>query len=128
MKKICNIILAVLVIVAIIIIGIIAYTYIQRDENEKLLSNVVAQIEDTILNNNEEQIENKILDDNEEQSIKLDGYDYEIEGIVEIPKINIKYPIVNDSSENAMKVTIMAITQLPVIIIKMAQCLAKRNN
>ena len=96
MKKICDIILILLVITAIIVGVIIGSEYIRREKNEDKLSAVVAQIENinTDMNNKEEK----------QESIKVDGYD--VEGIIEIPKINIKYPIVSTTSDEAMKVAI----------------------
>lgn len=96
MKKICDIILILLVITAIIVGVIIGSEYIRREKNEDKLSAVVAQIENinTDMNNKEEK----------QESIKVDGYD--VEGIIEIPKIDIKYPIVSTTSDEAMKVAI----------------------
>ncbi len=94
-NKIYNIILVLLIVIVIIVIGYMIYTVVQRQENEKVLSNVIEQIED-IANDNKE-----------EQTLKIEGYDYEVEGIIEIPKLNIKYPIVSDSSDEAMNVAII---------------------
>lgn len=96
MKKICNIILILLIIGAIIFGVIIAAEYIRREKNEDKLSAVVAQIENINTNTNNEE--------NKQELIKVDGYD--VEGIIEIPKIDIKYPIVSTTSDEAMKVAI----------------------
>lgn len=95
MKKVCDIILALLIIAAIIFVIVIGYEYIRREKNEEKLSNVVAQIENITT---AESIEQK------KEMIKLDGY--EVEGIIEIPKIEIKYPIVSETSDEAMKIAI----------------------
>lgn len=95
MKKVCDIILALLIIAAIIFVIVIGYEYIRREKNEEKLSNVVAQIENITT---AESIEEK------KEMIKLDGY--EVEGIIEIPKIEIKYPIVSETSDEAMKIAI----------------------
>lgn len=97
MKKICDIILILLIIVATVFGIIIGKEYIRREKNEDKLSEIVAQIESisTDTNNNEQ---------NTEELIKLDGYD--VEGIIEIPKIDIKYPIVSTTSDEAMKIAI----------------------
>ena len=96
MKKACNIIIILLVIGAITITGKIAIEYIRREKNEVKLADIVAQIENIDINTvNEEEIKN---------TIKLDEYD--VEGIIEIPKINIKYPIVSTTSDKAMEVAI----------------------
>lgn len=98
MKKICDIILILLIIGAVIIILIIGNEYIRREKNEDKLSAVVAQIEKMNTDIEETSKENK------QELIKVDGYD--VEGIIEIPKINIKYPIVNTTSDETMKVAI----------------------
>lgn len=95
MKKVCDIILALLIIAAIIFVIVIGYEYIRREKNEEKLSDVVAQIENITT---AESIEEK------KEMIKLDGY--EVEGIIEIPKIEIKYPIVSETSDEAMKIAI----------------------
>lgn len=97
MKRVCDIILILLIIGAIIFGVIIGSEYIRRIKNEDKLSEVVAQIEsiNTDTNNNEE---------NKQELIKVDGYD--VEGIIEIPKIDIKYPIVSITNDEAMKVAI----------------------
>ncbi len=96
MKRICDIILILLVITAIIVGGIIGTEYIRREKNEDKLSAVVAQIENINTDINDKE--------NKQETIKLDGYD--VEGIIEIPKIDIKYPIVSTTSDEAMKVAI----------------------
>lgn len=98
MKKVCDIILILLIIGAIIFGVIIGSEYIRREKNEDKLSAVVAQIESINTDKSQSNEENK------QELIKVDGYD--VEGIIEIPKINIKYPIVSITSDEAMKVAI----------------------
>ena len=98
MKKICDIILILLIIGAIIFGVIIGSEYLRREKNEDKLSAVVAQIESINTDTS------KISKENKQELIKVDGYD--VEGIIEIPKINIKYPIVSTTSDEAMKVAI----------------------
>lgn len=98
MKKVCDIILILLIIGAIIFGVIIGSEYIRRVKNEDKLSAVVAQIESINTDTSE------ISEESKQEIIKVDGYD--VEGIIEIPKINIKYPIVSTTSDEAMKVAI----------------------
>ncbi len=98
MKKVCDIILILLIIGAIIFGVIIGIEYIRRIKNEDKLSAVVAKIENINTDTRE------INEENKQELIKVDGYD--VEGIIEIPKINIKYPIVSTTSDEAMKVAI----------------------
>lgn len=74
MKRICDIILILLVITAIIVGGIIGTEYIRREKNEDKLSAVVAQIENINTDINDKE--------NKQETIKLDGYD--VEGIIEL--------------------------------------------
>lgn len=92
MKKICDIILVLLIIVAIVVGIMILEKYLERQKNEEKLSEIVKQVES--INTDDENI----------QIPTIDGY--EIEGIIEIPKIQIKYPIINKTNDNAMKVSI----------------------
>lgn len=98
MKKVCDIILALLIVAAIIFVIIIGYEYIRREKNEAKLSDVVAQIETIATNKNIESTEAI------KAMVKLDGY--EVDGIIEIPKIEIKYPIVSKTSDDAMEIAI----------------------
>lgn len=93
MKKVCDIILILLIIGAIIVGILIGIKYIGRQKNEVVLKEVVAQIENTNVDEN-----GKI------EIPQIQGY--EVEGIIEIPKIDIKYPIINETSDAAMKVSI----------------------
>lgn len=92
MKKICDIILVLLLITAIIVGIMIVVKYVGRQKNEGKLSEIVNQIEN--INTDDENIEFPTIDG------------YEIEGIIEIPKIQIKYPIINKTNDDAMKVSI----------------------
>ena len=97
MKKICDVILIILCLLLIIVLSIIGKEYINRNKNENNIKEIIKKID-----KNEG---GYLSTDNNE--FKINGFDYEIEGILEIPKINIKYPILKDSSEEAMKVSIV---------------------
>ena len=94
MKKLCDILLVLLIIVAIVVGILICNKYIGRQKNEKKLSEIVTAIENIDVAKAQKK----------QEEIKVEGYD--VEGIIEIPKINIKYPIVNETSDAAMKVSI----------------------
>lgn len=93
MKNFLNIVLVILIVIAIAIGTIIVIEYIRREKNEEKLSEVVKKIENINTDSNLDQID-----------IKFENYD--VEGIIEIPKIEIKYPIVSQTSDEAMKVAI----------------------
>lgn len=96
MKKICDIILILLIISAIIVGILIVIKYGKNQINEQKLSKIVEEIE----------IKQENIKVEEKEKIKMEYEGYEIEGIIEIPKINIKYPIINQTNDEAMKVSI----------------------
>lgn len=94
MKKVYNILLIILVIVALIVGTMIIIKYGKNHINEKEIDATITEIE--------EQFQN--VQDGEEIESSYKGY--QIEGILEIPKINIKYPILNQTSDEAMKISV----------------------
>lgn len=94
MKKIYNIILTILIIAALIVGTLIIIKYGKNHINEK-------EIDATI-----ENIENQFSNLQEGEQIESSYKGYQIEGILEIPKIDIKYPILNKTSEDAMKISV----------------------
>lgn len=94
MKKFCDILLVMLIIIAIVVGILICNKYIGRQKNEKKLSEIVSAIENIDVAEAQKK----------QKEIKIEGY--EVEGIIEIPKINIKYPIINETNDAAMKVSI----------------------
>ncbi len=96
-KKIYNIILIILALILLVVISIIAFKRINNQIKEKELINTVADIKVKL-----EEIKES---ENDEKTItKYKGYD--IVGIIEIPKINIEYPIINQTSDEAMALSI----------------------
>ena len=53
----------------------------------------------------EQELENRSSED-EEEILDVEYKGYKIEGIIEIPKINIKYPIINQTNEETMKLSV----------------------
>ena len=96
-KKICNLIITILVIALIVVIAMIIIRYGKNYLNEKEISKTLTTIEEE-LSNQSLNNENEILD------VEYKGY--KIEGIIEIPKINIKYPIINETNEETMKISV----------------------
>lgn len=94
MKKFCDILLVMLIIIAIVVGILICNKYVGRQKNEKKLSEIVTAIENIDVAEAQKK----------QKEIKIEGY--EVEGIIEIPKINIKYPIINETNDAAMKVSI----------------------
>lgn len=96
-KKLCNIIIAVLIIALIVVVVMIIVRYGSNYKNEKEVSATLTTIEQHLNNENS-------IDEGELLDVEYKGY--KIEGIIEIPKINIKYPIINQTDEETMKLSI----------------------
>ena len=97
MKKIYNLIIAVLIVALIVVIAMIVIRYGGNYLNEKEVSASLATIEEE-LNRKETQ--------QSESLPELEFKGYKVEGIIEIPNINIKYPIIDHTNEETMKVSI----------------------
>ena len=97
MKKVYNLIIAVLIVALIVVIAMIVIRYGGNYLNEKEVSASLATIEEEL--NKEETQQSESLPE-------LEFKGYKVEGIIEIPKINIKYPIIDHTNEETMKVSI----------------------
>lgn len=97
MKKICNFIIILLVIALIVVLAMLIVRYGGNYKNEKEVA--------VVLENIEQQLEQK-LPESKEEILDVEYKGYKIEGIIEIPKINIKYPIIDHTNEETMKLSI----------------------
>lgn len=97
MKKVYNLIIAVLIVALIVVVAMIIIRYGGNYLNEKEVSSSLETIEEEL--NKEETQQSESLPE-------LEFKGYKIEGIIEIPKINIKYPIIDHTNEETMKVSI----------------------
>lgn len=93
-RKIYNVILTILIISAIVVGVMIFFKYYNNYLNEKNIENKIAQIEEKF-----ENISN-------EESIQETYEGYKIEGIIEIPEIKIKYPIINETNDKTMRISV----------------------
>lgn len=96
-KKIYNILITILTLALIVVLIMIAIKYGKNYKNEKQVSAVLVKIEEKIQNSSSENIE---------ESLNIEYKGYKIEGIIEIPKIDIRYPIINQTTEETMKLSI----------------------
>lgn len=85
-----NIFLFILIIVAIVLIVVIGIGLNKRNKNEEAVQEVVSQINDKVQNNSSDSF----------PYIEFEGY--QAIGIIQIPKINIEYPILIESNENTL--------------------------
>ena len=97
MKKVYNLIIAVLIVALIVVVAMIVIRYGGNYLNEKEVSSSLETIEEEL--NKEETQQSESLPE-------LEFKGYKIEGIIERPKINIKYPIIDHTNEETMKVSI----------------------
>ena len=97
MKKVYNLIIAVLIVALIVVVAMIVIRYGGNYLNEKEVSSSLETIEEEL--NKEETQQSESLPE-------LEFKGYKIERIIEIPKINIKYPIIDHTNEETMKVSI----------------------
>lgn len=106
-NKIYNIILEILVIALIITIIFIAIKYGKNQIKEKELETVVEEVKvqiENIKNNNTETNTNHIEQNKKEIQVEYKGYN--VVGIITIPKLELEYPIIDKTNEEAMKVSI----------------------
>ena len=88
--KISSILLVILVIIAITLMVIITKKFSERNQNEKVLQEVIAKVE-------------KVKKEDEAKQIPYIEYEgYQVIGTIEIPKIDIKYPILIESNEDSL--------------------------
>lgn len=95
MKKVINIFLVILIIAAVVILGMIIFRFSKNNENNKEAIQVVAQIEEEF-----EKVNNTGM------QVETEYKGYKVVGIIEIPKIDIKYPILNKTNDDAMQYAI----------------------
>lgn len=97
MKKIYNLIIAILIVALIVVVTMIVIRYSGNFLNEKEVSASLSAIENEI-------DKSKTEKSNFLPEVEFKGY--KVEGIIEIPKINIKYPIIDHTDEKTMMVSI----------------------
>lgn len=95
MKKLINILIIILVISAIILLGVIVYRYSQYQKNSQEAVAVAEKIEEEF---------EQTLETNNKVEMEYKGY--QVVGIIEIPKINIKYPILSETNEDSIQYSI----------------------
>lgn len=106
-NKILDICLFIVGLVIIVVIILIALKYGQNAVNEKEMTNIVEQIKQVDLKS---ELPNEEIDieENTEIStiteIEIDGY--KVLGIIRIPKIELEYPILNETTNTSMKKSI----------------------
>lgn len=101
MKKIINILLVLFILAAIIVLGIIIFRVSKYKKNSEEAVEVVAQIEKEF-----EEVTKPNTDNEVKEKVEVEYKGYSVVGIIEIPKINIKYPILNKTNDDSMQYSI----------------------
>lgn len=96
-NKIYNIFIAILTLALIVVLIMILIKYTNNYKNEKQVSAALTTIEQELQETSSEEQGNPL---------KLEYKGFQIEGIIEIPKIDIKYPIINETTEETMRLSI----------------------
>ena len=92
-NKLLNILMILIIIVILITVLLLIIKYGKNQVNEKRLSGIIDEFENKY--NNDEEISEDIMID-----------DYKVIGIITIPKINLKYPILDRTDNKGMKLSI----------------------
>mgnify|MGYP004543058817 FL=1 len=92
-NKLLNILMILIIIVILITVLLIIIKYGKNQVNENRLSGIIDEFETKY--NNDEKISEDIMID-----------DYKVIGIITIPKINLKYPILDRTDNKGMKLSI----------------------
>lgn len=103
--KILDFAILILVVVAIIVASLIVIRTKKNKETVSAMTDVVNVIEDlqqNLQSENPEEAKKQLLE------TTIEGYN--IEGIIEIPSIGLKYPIINETNDKTMKISVTKLT------------------
>lgn len=99
MKKVYNILIVIIIIVIILILLLIGIKYGKNYTNEQEISNLVEKIE-------EQKAIIKKEENKETEGVDIEYKGYKVVGIINIPKINLEYPILEITTKETMKLSI----------------------
>ena len=94
MKKICNILLVMIIIAIIIVVALIAIKYTKNQINEQELSKVI------------ETINKEITQEEVTQEKQMYYKEYRVVGIIKIPSIELEYPILEITNNTTRRLSI----------------------
>lgn len=93
MRKIYNVLLAIIIIAIIVVIALIAVKYSVSQANEKEVSKVVEIIK-------QEKTESQV------KELEIEYKGYKVVGMISMPKIDLEYPILFETTNETMKYSI----------------------
>ena len=122
-SKVLTIILIVVIIAIVLLLGFLAFDYIQKYNTTKQASDFVENYQGDInsgnQNNDGEETENVTLNSTTETPIESSGtsgsgtkkkyYNYSVVGTMKIPAINLEYPIVENETGPALEKALVAL-------------------
>lgn len=95
MRKVYNILLAIITVAIIVVIALIAIKYGKNQINEQEVSKIVETIKQEATITEEKP---------EEKEMEYKGY--KVVGMITIPKINLEYPILSETTNETMRLSI----------------------
>ena len=103
MKKtrILDFAILILVVVAIIVVSLIVIRMKKNKETVSAMANVVNKVEEL-----QQDLQGENSEEAKQQLLETTIQGYNIEGIIEIPSIGLKYPIINQTNDEAMKISV----------------------
>lgn len=103
MKKtrILDFAILILVVVAIIIVSLIVIRMKKNKETVNAMANVVNIVEEL-----QQDLQSKNAEEAKQQLLETTIQGYNIEGIIEIPSIGLKYPIIDQTNDETMKISV----------------------
>lgn len=103
--KVLDFAIFILVVVAIIIISLIIGRMKQNQKAVETMANTVNIIE-TLQKDLQQENTEEDLEETKKQLLETTIQGYNIEGIIEIPSIELKYPIINKTNDETMKISV----------------------
>lgn len=99
-----KILLILLLILAIVVIALIVKKHSERQLYEEKNQKIVQKFKDAITVHKQNEIVDEINENINEPIIEFEGY--KVIGIINIPKINLEYPILEETTKATMKISI----------------------
>ena len=99
-----KILLILLLILAIVVIVLIVKKHSERQIYEEKNQEIVQKFKETMMAQNQTESLNEVSENFDEPIIEFEGY--RVIGIIKIPKIDLEYPILEETTKATMKISI----------------------
>lgn len=97
MKKVYNILLAIILLAMIVVVAMIIVKYAGNSKNEQEVSKMIESIKEEVAKEEQEEYL---------EEIEMEYKGYKVVGIIKIPKIDLEYPILSETTNASMKLSI----------------------